>query len=129
MSFNEREYTVDSIKKQLILIELHSKDGSAAEAGCDCIQGKHLRALEGFAEEGAGFALTDAEKQLYSDLGAWSRQMRKNLEQEKWRLPTTTNKKTRHLRACLAAAEIKCCGVHTKDYSGCKCNPLDLCRA
>lgn len=33
------------------------------------------------------------------------------------------------LAACIKAAEVKCCGENTTDYSGCTCNPVAVCRA
>jgi hypothetical protein len=84
MPFDDRRYTEDSIIKQLALIELHSKDGSALDAGCGCIEGKHLFIVEGLAEEGSGFALTDKEKQFYEELGNWARSKRKAIESSEW---------------------------------------------
>jgi hypothetical protein len=78
--FDDRVYTEDAIIKQLALIELHSKDGSALDAGCGCIEGKHLFIVEGLAEEGKGFALSEKEKHFYDDLGTWARTKRKQIE-------------------------------------------------
>lgn len=80
MSFNDRDYTMDSIIKQLGLIELHSKDGSALEGGCACIETKHLYLLEGLSEEGVGFAMSVEEKEFYTQLGDLARQVRKLME-------------------------------------------------
>lgn len=82
MSFNDRDYTRDAIIKQLGLIELHCKDGSAVEAGCQCIDTKHLYLIEGLAEEGQGFALSSQERKFYEDLGSFVRLTRKNMEVE-----------------------------------------------
>ena len=84
MSFDDHKYTEDAIIKQLSLIELHSKDGSALDAGCGCIEGKHLFLVEGLAEEGKGFALTDSEKKFYDELGNWARMKRKAIESSEW---------------------------------------------
>ena len=84
MMFDDRVYTEDAVIKQLSLIELHSKDGSALDAGCGCIEGKHLFIVEGLAEEGKGFALTDSEKSFYEDLGTWARTKRKQIEASEW---------------------------------------------
>jgi hypothetical protein len=35
----------------------------------------------------------------------------------------------RKLSRCIKAAEVKCCGGLTSDYSGCSCNPVAVCRA
>lgn len=87
MAFNDREYTHDAVIKQLGLIELHSKDGSALDSGCQCIETKHLFLLEGLSEEGAGFALTEKEKRFYTDLGDFARKTRKALEEGNFSLP------------------------------------------
>jgi hypothetical protein len=84
MAFNDRDYTYDAIKKQLNLIQLHVDDGSALDAGCGCIQGKHLILLEGLAEEGARFALSDPERRWYNDLADLARTKRKQIEHEEW---------------------------------------------
>ena len=88
MSFNDREYTKDAIIKQASLIELHSKDGSAVDAGCECIEGKHLINIEGLAEEGVGFALSEKEKRFYEKLGDFARNLRKTMEDESFEFPS-----------------------------------------
>lgn len=88
MSFNDRDYTVESLVKQLSLIELHSKDGSAVDAGCACIEGKHLYAVEGLAEEGQGFGLSAKEKQFYGKLADVARKLRKTIEDGSFVFPT-----------------------------------------
>lgn len=86
MSFNDRAYTSDAIIKQLGLVELHCKDGSAVEAGCQCIDTKHLYLIEGLAEEGVGFSLSATERQFYSQLADLVRLIRKRMEVEDWNL-------------------------------------------
>lgn len=86
VTFNDRKYTEDAIIKQLGLIELHCKDGSAIEAGCQCIDTKHLYLIEGLAEEGQGFALSAKERGFYADLGNLVRLVRKNMEIENYEL-------------------------------------------
>ena len=86
MIFNDRTYTRDSIIKQLALSELHGKDGSALDAGCACIETKHLYMLEGLSEEGAGFALSEQEKKFYLQLSDLFRQIRKRMETEDYSL-------------------------------------------
>lgn len=118
MSFNDRDYTRDSVIKQLSLIELHSKDGSALDAGCACIETKHLYAIEGLSEEGVGFALTDKEKAFYGKLADLARTLRKNIEVENWSLaqnPTHLSPCKKKLARCLeihspeeCRASIKC---------------------
>jgi len=65
-------------------VELHTKDGSAIDAGCQCIETKHLFLIEGLSEEGKGFALSKKEKEFMSQLGDLSRQIRKKMEVEDW---------------------------------------------
>lgn len=72
--------------KQLGLIELHCKDGSAVDAGCACIDTKHLYLIEGLAEEGMGFALSAKEREFYEDLANLTRLTRKKMEVEDWNL-------------------------------------------
>lgn len=86
-SFDDYEYTRESILKQLVLSELHSKDGSAVDAGCGCIEGKHTLALEGLCEEMVGFAKSEAEKQFYSWLGEVMRTARRKIEFADWCIP------------------------------------------
>lgn len=86
MSFDEHEYTKDAIIKQLGLIELHGKDGSAVESGCACIEEKHLFNLEGLSEEQVGFALSKVEKEFYADVSDLMRRIRKRIEVEDYSL-------------------------------------------
>lgn len=86
MSFDDRDYTRDAVIKQLGLIELHCKDGSAVDAGCQCIDTKHLYLIEGLAEEGMGFALSGKEREFYEDLGNFVRLSRKRMDVEDWNL-------------------------------------------
>lgn len=83
--FNDYNYTRDSILKQLVLMELHGKDGSAVDAGCQCINTKHTYILEGLCEEMAGFAKNEAEAKWYLDFSALMRQARQQIDQENWR--------------------------------------------
>lgn len=82
MTFNDRDYTADSMMKQLGLVELHGKDGSAVEAGCKCIETKHLYLIEGLAEEGVGFSLSEKERAFFQQLADLMRGIRKRLEAE-----------------------------------------------
>ena len=84
--FNDRDYTRDAVIKQLGLIELHCKDGSAVDAGCQCIDTKHLFLIEGLSEEGMGFALSAKERKFYEDLGNLVRLTRKKMEVEDFNL-------------------------------------------
>lgn len=92
--FDDYDYTRDAILKQLTLIELHGKDGSAVDAGCQCINTKHTYMLEGLAEEMVGFAKTEAEKKYYMNLAANMRKVRREIDSEEW------EPKHIHLTAC-----------------------------
>lgn len=85
-AFNDRDYTRDAVIKQLGLIELHCKDGSALDAGCQCIDTKHLYLIEGLAEEGQGFALSAREREFYKHLADFVRLTRKRMEVEDYNL-------------------------------------------
>jgi hypothetical protein len=82
MTFDEKKYTEDSIIKQLTLIQLHSSDGSSLDAGCSCVEGKHLFALEGFAEEAIMTASNEKERAFYQNLAEVARATRKAIETE-----------------------------------------------
>ena len=86
-NFNDYDYTRESILKQLGLIELHGKDGSAVEAGCGCIEGKHLLMLAGLCEEMVGFSKSEAEKKYYLWAGSVVRNMRRSIEFADWCIP------------------------------------------
>ena len=101
MSFNDRDYTYESIRKQLALIEAHVNDNSALDAGCGCIQGKHLILLEGYAEEGTRFALSQAEREWYQDLADFARTKRKQIEHEEW------NRKGDHTLSCTKCENLR----------------------
>lgn len=149
--FNDRDYTYDAVMKQLGLVELHTRDGSAVEAGCHCIETKHLRLIEGLSEEGVSFALSEKEKRFFADLGNLSRGLRKNLEMEAFDLPSvlrnsglnpghrlfqphgltetekTSKTLTHKLASCIRQVEEK---EHCKPpYTGCRVNPVAICRA
>lgn len=86
MSFSDRAYTRDALIKQAGLIELHCKDGSALNAGCLCIETKHLYFVEALAEEGVGFSVTEKERKFFQQLADLSRLVRKRLEAENFDL-------------------------------------------
>lgn len=146
MPFDGLQYTRDSLAKELYLVELHSKDGSAVEGGCSCIQEKHLLGIEGLAQEGITLAKDEKEKAFYQDLADEARLLRKKILDEDFGV--VGNPRTRaflphgltdcekqnpevrkKLSSCIRQAEISCCGKHTKDYSECSCNPIAVCRA
>lgn len=142
--FNDRDYTIDSLVKQLSLVELHAKDGSAVDAGCECIEGKHLFVIEGLAEEGVGFAMSEKERQFYMKLADLARKLRKNIEEGKFEMPhnpvgraylphgLTECEKAhpsvkRKLSRCIKKVEKRegC----TPPYTTCQVNPVAVCRA
>lgn len=84
--FNDYDYTREAIIKQLVLMELHGKDGSATDAGCACIETKHTYMLEGLAEEMVGFAKSEKEKKFYSEVSELMRLLRKKIDQEDFSL-------------------------------------------
>lgn len=151
MSFNDRDYTREAVIKQLGLIELHCKDGSAINAGCACIETKHFYFLEGLTEEGQGFALTTKEEDFYKQLGDFSRLARKRLEVEDWDLhgvmrevmhkkhpvPQHTGNPGRYLPHGLTACERQYPSVQDKlarcikavEKKGQVENPVAVCRA
>jgi len=86
MVFDNRDYTREALIKQAGLIELHCKDGSAVDAGCACIDTKHLFLIEGLTEEGQGFALSAKEREFYKQLGDFVRLTRKKMEVEDYNL-------------------------------------------
>lgn len=151
MPFNDRDYTQDSVIKQASLVELHTKDGSALDAGCQCIEGKHLRLIEGLAEEGKGFALSEKEKQFYDQLGSLSREIRKSLEADNFDMHAILHKAglNPYLRQYLPHGLTECEKAHPKvvhklqhcikivekregctpPYTDCPVIPVAVCRA
>lgn len=145
MVFDDRRYTEDSIIKQMALIELHGKDGSALDAGCGCIEGKHLFAVEGLAEEGMGFALSEKEKRFYENLAEVARKTRKAIEDDTFDyLPQNPSPRRyephglteceqshpnvlHKLRSCIKQVEKRegC----SPPYTYCPVNPVAVCRA
>ena len=153
MVFNDEEYTEESIIKQLVLIENHSSDGSILNAGCHCVEGKHLFALEGYADEGVNIMEQPKKKEFLVALGALARSLRRNMEADEWNMKNVLHNAglnpgaraylpsgftaaehlsaslRQHLSSCIRQAELSCCGSHTTDYSKCRCNPVAVCRA
>jgi hypothetical protein len=153
--FNEHDYTEDAMMKQLALVELHSKDGSAVEAGCTCIETKHSYIIEGLAEEMKGFALSEQEKKVYEQIGEWARDFRKKIETEDWK-PREPNVPKKHFvalnphgRLYLPHGLTECEKNHPSvvhrladcvkeveekedcrpPYENCRINPVAVCRA
>lgn len=146
--FDGLNYTRESLPEELALIERHARDGSAVQAGCACIEEKHLLLVAGLASEGVALATDMKEKEYYMGLANLARDLRREiLDQDFKRFPSHGNPRTREflphnlttcekehseirkkLSHCIKEAEVKCCGEHTSDYSGCSCNPVAVCR-
>lgn len=153
MVFDDAKYTEEAILKQAVLIENHSRDGSVLDAGCHCVEGKHLLALEGYSEEGQSIMQEQKKKEFLYHLGNLARALRRNMEADDWNINNVlkesglnphpraflphglTEIEKSHadvrskLASCIRKVEISCCGSHTSDYSGCRCNPVAVCRA
>ena len=78
MSFDARRYTIDGLTKQLLLLELHIRDGSVWE--CGCAWDAHLPVIEGLCEEGIKFAKNEEEKQFFDRLMHLARDARLKLQ-------------------------------------------------
>lgn len=87
MAFNDRNYTMEAIIKQVGLMELHGKDGSAVEASCGCIEGKHTFLLEALAEEAIGFSESKQEQAFYNYVADVARTIRRHVEDQNWSIP------------------------------------------
>jgi hypothetical protein len=154
MSFDGLKYTRESLAEELALVERHATDGSAFQAGCSCIQEKHLLMIQGLAREGKTLATNEEEKEFYDLLGEAARELRKTIVDADFKWPdnplprkflphglTEQEKgsvKLQHtLSRCIKKVEDKCCKGHSTilyhdgaaDYSQCSCNPVAVCRA
>jgi len=78
LSFDARRYTIDGLIKQLLLLELHIRDGSVWE--CGCAWDAHLPLIEGLAEEGIKFAKDEKEREFFDRLMHWARDARLRLQ-------------------------------------------------
>jgi len=77
--FDGLEYTRLAILEELALIERHARDGSAVDAGCACIEEKHLLNLAGLSSEGVTLATDKNEKDYYMNLASWARKTRQDI--------------------------------------------------
>ena len=146
MTFDDLKYTEDALITQLGLIELHVNDGSAVEAGCKCIQTKHLHLIEGLSSEGQSFTengqkqtfhsihdwalksrsaleKTPDDKELFKRISEEARELRKRIEYEDYPKHTLTHKE------CMKDAIIQCCGHPTHDFAHCSCDPSLVCQS
>lgn len=133
--FDGHDYTERSVLEELLLIERHSRDGSAIQAGCACIEEKHLLTLAGLASEMPTLAKSKEEAEFYLNLAKLAREKREEILDKNFKDPPLTEKEKaspkleKKLESCISQAEISCCGEHTTDYSQCSCNPVAVCRA
>ncbi len=143
--FDGHDYTERSVLEELLLIERHSRDGSAIQAGCACIEEKHLLTLAGLASEMPTLAKAQDEAEWYMELAQLARQKREEILDHNFKDPPGEGRKylphglteeekedkalQKRLSSCISQAEISCCGEHTSDYSECSCNPAAVCRA
>lgn len=142
-----------------MLVQNHGVDGSAVDAGCGCIEDKHLYIIEAYAEEGETIATDQKEKEFYAQLADLARQLRKRIDEGDFNMHGVMNEVMKNykvpgnprsraylphnltaeekasprllkaLASCIKQTELKCCGKHTTDYSKCTCNPVAVCRA
>ena len=73
VEFNGLEYTRKEAAKQLLKIEEHSTNGSALEAGCSCIEERHMLSVEGYGDEGQVLAKDPREKEFWNHVSMWAR--------------------------------------------------------
>ena len=78
-AFDGHDYTERSVLEELLLIERHARDGSATQAGCACIEEKHLLTLAGLSSEMPTLTTSQAEKEYYMKLAEWARSEREKI--------------------------------------------------
>lgn len=88
VEFNGRDYTETSVLEELLLIERHARDGSAYNAGCSCIEEKHLLTLAGLASEMPTLSKDEKEKDYYAKLADWARERRLEIIAGNWKQPS-----------------------------------------
>lgn len=79
MSFDGETYESNRIVQQLIDIEEHCVDGSAVEAGCTCIQDRHLQALTSAAKQYGSISKKQENRQFGADLATWTEKRLKSV--------------------------------------------------
>ena len=77
--FDGLEYTRQALLEELALVERHARDGSAVDAGCACIEEKHLLNIAGLASEGVTLATDLKEKEYYLWLANHARELRRQI--------------------------------------------------
>ncbi len=83
--FDGLDYTRETLLEELSLMERHARDGSAFEAGCSCIEEKHLLLIAGLASEGVTLAKDQAEKEYYMWLAEEARALRQQIINADWK--------------------------------------------
>ena len=78
-NFDGLEYTRQALLEELALVERHARDGSAVDAGCACIEEKHLLNISGLASEGVTLANDAQEKSYYLWLAGLARELRRQI--------------------------------------------------
>jgi hypothetical protein len=144
--FDGHNYTETSVLEELALSERHARDGSAVQAGCSCIEEKHLLVLSGLASEMPTLTQDKDEAAYYLRFADLMRAKRQEILNGEFKVPGNpatraflphglTECEKSHpgvrekLSSCIHDAELKCCGEHTTDYGDCTCNPVAVCRA
>lgn len=122
--FNDLDYTREALIKQLLLIQNHGVDGSAVDAGCGCIEDKHLFVVEALAEEGETIASNPAEKEFYAELADLARKLRQKIDAEDWSMHGV-------MRQVMAksAPEPQVCVRCLETHSRAECIEMGVCKA
>ena len=132
MEFDGLEYTREALAEEFALMERHARDGSAVKGGCSCIEEMHLITIAGLSSEGVKLATDVDEKNYYFNLANEARERRLEIlhgDFKKAGNPHSLSTCEKKQKSCIEKVELKCCGEHTTDYSGCTCNPVAVCRA
>lgn len=123
--FDDLDYTRESIIKQLLLIQNHGVDGSAVDAGCGCIEDKHLFVVEALAEEGETIATNPKEKEFYASLADLARNLRRKIDAEDWNIHGVMRETMRARSPEPQIACVRCLETHSKA----ECVELGVCKA
>ena len=122
--FDGLEYTREALAEELALVERHSSDGSAVQAGCSCIEEKHLLNLAGLASEGVTLAADAKEKEFYMELAGLARELRRRVLDGKFSMHGAM-RETMKARAPQPQACARCLESHSKA----KCVEVGACSA
>lgn len=72
VDFDGEAYTDKALIEEMLLIERHAKDGSAAKGGCSCIQDKHMKTVIALAKEGKPLTEKQNKKLFYEQLQTYA---------------------------------------------------------